>query len=178
MATVLLIGERSQVLDELEEIVVGNNHFVVRAESFSELDRMDMTHTDVVTFGQALTEQQITALQSTYRQKNPHIIFVRSLAPIPSLLAIQINAALTVPQAGRVIPAYDRPSHMATITLLQKQPVRVTVWWLSIFFHPKAKVILEKVLDPGQHNVSMPTWARGAKYYVTVEIGKQDAYIV
>lgn len=178
MATVLLIGERSQVLDELAEIVVGNNHFVVRADSFDELDKMDMTHTDVVAFGQALTEQQLADLQGTYRQKNPRIIFMHNLAPIPSLLAIQINATLTAPREGRPAPAYDRPAHMATITLLEKQPVRVTVWWVSIFFHSKAKVVLEKLLEPGQHNVSMPAWARGSKYYVTVEIGKNDAYIV
>lgn len=178
MATVLLIGKRTPVQDELTEIVEGNGHFVVRANDFPDMEIMDLTHIDIVLFGKMLTNSELEELRAKGRQKNPSIVFIRGLAPIPELMAIQINAELTARRHIPDKPVFDRHNQHVIITLSAKQSVRVTVWWVSIFYRPKVKVVMETSLQAGMHTVVMPTWSARQKCYVTVEIGKHDAFVV
>jgi hypothetical protein len=179
MSVVLLIGKRARVLDELAEIITGLGHMVKRSEDLDGLERMDIAEVDVVAFGRALTDTQITELETTYRQKNPRMIFVRGLVPIPPLLAIQISAALNARQpVSAKPPTFDRQNHTVTVVLDRQLPVRVTVWWLSIFYREKSKVVIDELLQPGTHTIVMPVWAARSKYYCSVEIGKQQTYII
>lgn len=130
---VLLIGKRTRILEDLRleldpqkwRVSICNN---LDTSYLMSLDVGDMS---VVAFGRALSTSQKKELAKHYTAQNSNLKIVQGLAPIPQLLAAQIEAATTTEQYFFV--------HNTTLQAKQKISVTLVSYRLNFLYQARTE---------------------------------------
>jgi hypothetical protein len=184
-AQILVIGRSETVLSAAVTILREKGYAAGATNEFDRtLDLFDAGQLDLVVFGGMVPPDTKEHLQEQISARNPAAAFVQGYAGIPGLIAKQAEAALT---EGTTRPAaaatYDPQSRSIGISLDRPQDVTVTAWWHTSFVPPEPKstsrVILDKELPAGAHNIAIPDQVPAQASFATVSVGPSvHAFIV
>ncbi len=178
MHTILLIGKRAQILDQLK-ILLENEHMnVILTSDLENLTTIDASTIDVVMFGRALSSEQQEALQAVYQKKNPTLQCISGLAPIPQLLAAQVKSAATHKDSHQPTNASrSGDSKAIEVSITNIAQLNVTVWWLTVFYHAKSQVVVDSTYEPGNYVIDLPKKLQNKRSWIVVSVG-ESTYVI
>ncbi|BCJ48474.1 hypothetical protein GCM10010168_76000 [Actinoplanes ianthinogenes] len=172
---ILIIGRSPTVILETAGILRGKGFHADATNQFDDvLTDYDAAAVDVVVFGGMVPPHTKQHLREEIAKVNDRVTFVQGLAGIPGLIAAQVEGVTSTTGAGEVV-GYDAPARTLRLTL--RKPVRVVAeaWWATSLTPPEPKStsmrLLDALLDPGQHAVTLPAEVPGVASFLTASVG-------
>jgi len=171
-ARILAIGRSPTVLSELVTILRARGYAAGATNEFDRvLDLFDAGRLDLVIFGGAVPPDTREHLQEEISARSRRVVFVRGHAGIAGLVAAQVEEALGGDTTAQV--AYGPRS--IRVSLDAPRGVTVTAWWHTSIVPPEpestSRVILDGLLDAGDHTIAIPDDVPALASFVTVSVG-------
>lgn len=172
-ARVLIVGKRVRVLDELGNALrqVG---MVVREETDVERIRSDVNGAtiDILALGRTFGASKRDLIVSSLRAQNPTLRVVEGLAPIPMLMAAQVQEVITAPNRDtRIVgaAAYERGGNSIVLILRRRARAHVTLFRLDPLYRVHEADVFTGSLDRGRQVLPLGRRVGRGERFLAVE---------
>ncbi|UGY95288.1 oxidoreductase [Streptomyces gobiensis] len=164
---VLLVGQRAAVLQKLAAALrgIGIGAEISRDAAGAHAD--ELRTYGAVAFGQAVSEEERSAVRAAFAAAGVEVPYVDGLAPVIPVLVAQIEQALDRgPAEQRRLTALRAQDGAVTLEVAAACGVRLTLHRLDRLYRTHTHELLDTLLAPGTHRITLHRRATPGRSYV------------
>jgi len=176
-ATILIIGKSPAALDAMQSLLHKSGYAVETTNNFENVpERFKLENFDLITMGGQVPPDTKAIVMQAAKERKSNMLFVQGMAGIPGLVVEQIEGELAAEQRKPDrAPVFRAATRTLNLFLPESAPVKVTAWWHTDFIPPNpgsdSRVLCNKTLAAGNHNIPVPGDIPNEYSFVTVRIG-------
>lgn len=129
---------------------------------------------DLAVLGAALSDEQREGIRESFSHTHPAVVFFKASAPIPPMIAAQVEAALAGKQTLPSAPVYDPNAKAFTLTMPEAAEAKVTCYWIvsQETVTSTQQELFSGRLEAGERSFAVPEDAAAHWSFATVDAGQ------